>query len=267
MEATEKQTKKTMNVQVFSEAEARVFLSSACDLRSYTMTLRELTCKEDFGQEQVINGQTVRTLLFHRYHKYYMWVAVPAEKGYCPEFWMVRATLAAPEKLTAPMVAKVPRRVFGNPLEAPIAGKIRPSRKTFVQVENFRGSKLLIPEAYLKVSVTAKKMSALLGITPHQVLPRIFGTPDGWFAGLLLREKHGAFYSEYIVDCFTQKVYNRAGFEYLRGKQPQVAGAGNVHHRVTHEIPLAARQKAMFWGGMKIRYNAGKDIIDIRMIE
>ena len=58
MEATEKQTKKTMNVQVFSEAEARVFLSSACDLRSYTMTLRELTCKEDFGQEQVINGQT-----------------------------------------------------------------------------------------------------------------------------------------------------------------------------------------------------------------
>ena len=263
-----KKMTKEQAVKVFSEREARALLrEQGVDDSWYRLTLRELTCKEDFVPEQTDGGRKTRTffLVFCRYHKYYMWVAVPRNGSYEPANWMVRATLTGAENAFAPQAVKIPRRVFGNPLAAKIAQKVRPANQEFVQVEDFQGSKFLLPSRNLKVSVTAKKMAALLGITPHQVLPRIFGMEAGWFVGLLLREKHSNGYSDYIVDCYGQRVFNRAGFEYLLSEQAAMPGAGNVRRRVTHEIPLSSHQKAIRWGGMTVRYN--DDNIEIKIIE
>lgn len=252
-------------VQVFSELQARDALRKiGVQEEKLRLTLREMTCKEDFFEEQIVNEQVVRVVLFHRYHKYYMWVALPRDGSYQSWYWMVRATAVGAENIFEPNAVKVPRRVFNNPLEASIAQKIRPAKQEFVQVDDFAGSKLLLPAENLKISVVAKKMSALLGITPAQVLPRIFGTEKGWFIGILLREKHPNGYSDYVVDCYRQKVFNRAGFEYLQGRQ-RVPGEGNLNSAITREIPLGAHQKTIRWGGMRIRYNEDKKVINIKM--
>lgn len=254
-------------VKVFSEQEARALLrEQGVDDSLYRLTLREMSSKEDFMQKKTVEGQVVQVFLFRRYHKYYMWVAVPRNGSYEPENWMVRAALAEAENSFEPQAVKVPRRVFGDPFQSKIAQKVRPARQEFVQVEDFRGNKFLLPVGNLKVSATAKKMAALLGIIPHQVLPRIFGMEAGWFVGLLLREKHTNGYSDYIVDCYRQRVYNRAGFEFLQGKMRH-GDEGNLRRQIRQEIPLGAHQKTIRWDGMKIRYNENKDVLDIRVIE
>ena len=245
-------------VKVFSEAEAIRFLEGKdVDYAPYRMTLRELTCKEDFYLEEERGGQICRKLVFKQYHKYYMWVAVPIAGRYVPENWMVRATAIVVNKTAEPVVANVPRRVFGNPLEAPIAQKIRPLRREFVQVSNFMGEKLLIPANNLKLKKIKEMLQESYNITPIQMLPRIFGNSSLMFVGVLVREKYGDGFREYVVNCFNLGVYYRTGINV----QTNVAG-----ELFTREIPLASHQKPIVWDGMAVRYNSDMDTIEVQML-
>ena len=258
MNASVQSAQQLRQVKVFSEAEAIRFLEGRdIDYAPYRMTLRELTCKEDFYLEEERGGQICRELLFKQYHKYYMWVAVPIAGRYVPENWMVRATAIVINKTAEPVVAKVPRRVFGNPLEAPIAQKIRPLRKEFVQVSNFMGGKLLVPSSNLKLNKIREILQENYDITPDQMLPRIFGNSSLMFMGVLVREKCGESLQEYIVNCFNLSVYYRTGVNV----KTNVSG-----ELFTREIPLASRQKPVVWDGMAVRYNSDTDTIEVQML-
>lgn len=258
MNASVQSAQQLRQVKVFSEAEAIRFLEGRdIDYAPYRMTLRELTCKEDFYQEEERGGQICRELLFKQYHKYYMWVAVPIAGRYVSENWMVRATAIVINKTAEPVVANVPRQVFGNPLEAPIAQKIRPLRKEFVQVSNFMGEKLLIPSNNLKLKKIREMLKENYNITPIQMLPRIFGNSSLMFVGVLVREKCGDGFQEYIVNCFNLCVYYRSGVNV----QTKIPG-----ELFTREIPLASHQKPVIWDGMAVRYNSDTDTVEVQML-
>lgn len=258
MNASVQSAQQLKQVKVFSEAEA-IHLLEGKDVTyaPYRMTLRELTCKEDFYLEEERGGQICRELVFKQYHKYYMWVAVPIAGRYVPENWMVRATAVVINKTADPVVANVPRRVFGNPLEAPIAQKICPLRKEFVQVSNFMGEKLLIPSSNLKLKKIKEMLQENYDITPDQMLPRIFGNSSLMFMGVLVREKCGESLQEYIVNCFNLSVYYRTGVNV----KTNVSG-----ELFTREIPLASRQKPIVWDGMAVRYNSDMAVIEVQML-
>lgn len=241
-------------VMVLSEDDViRLLEGKNVEYAPYKLTLRELTCRESLFHQREINGQQARRPIFAQGCVYYMWVAVPVSEKITKRNWMVPAVVDGSEEKNRIVVRKVSCRVFGNPLEAPVAQKISCLGEEFVQVSDFGRGKLLIPSANLNLQRVKEVLKEKYRIVSTRLEPCILGTPSSFFIGIRVEEREGEAFNKYIVNCFNMELYFCSG--------PKISGK-----IFTREIPLGGPCNSVVWDGMAVRYNSDADTIEVRIL-
>ena len=241
-------------VTALSEADViRLLEGRNVEYAPYKLTLRKLICRESLLRSRGVGGQQAQRPIFVQGDVYYMWVAVPFSEKKIKRNWMVPAVVDGSKEKNRIAVRNVPCRVFGNPLEAPVAQKLLCLDEEFVQVSDFRRGKLLIPSANLNLQRVKKGLKEKYGIVSTKLEPCILGTSSSFFIGIRVEEREGEALNKYVVNCFNMELYFCSG--------PKITSK-----TFTREIPLGGRSNPVIWDGMAVRYNSDTDTIEVQML-